>query len=180
MPYSNQVASTQTTNIVPVQAVFNSAGVCLGLIGPGGTYFSPPLTGDVINGATINNSSIGTTTPAAGSFTNISAAGNLLISTTLPTLGSGWGTGATITATSTAGFKITVGTGGASVGTINFPAAQNGWVVTAWDVTSGSTYFLQQTAVSTTSATVSAFGITTGTTATVPAGDTILVMAIAF
>ena len=52
---TNQVASTSTTNIVPVQAVFNSAGQCLGLIGPGGTYFSPPLTGDTINGATINN-----------------------------------------------------------------------------------------------------------------------------
>ena len=44
MTTSNQVASTSTQNIVPVQAAFNTAGTCLGLIGPGGAYFSPPTT----------------------------------------------------------------------------------------------------------------------------------------
>ena len=79
MTTSNQVASTQTVNIVPVQAVFNSAGVCLGLVGPGGNYFSPPLTAEVITGATIDSSIIGGTTPAAGSFTTLSATGHVTL-----------------------------------------------------------------------------------------------------
>ena len=40
---SNQVASTSTSNIVPVQAEFAADGSCLGLVGPGGAYFSPPI-----------------------------------------------------------------------------------------------------------------------------------------
>lgn len=52
MPSTNQVASTSTTNIVPVQAVFNAAGECLGLIGPGGEYFSPPFTQTYFTGST--------------------------------------------------------------------------------------------------------------------------------
>lgn len=40
---SNQVASTVTTNIVPVQGLFDANGVCLGLVGPGGEIFYPPL-----------------------------------------------------------------------------------------------------------------------------------------
>ena len=43
MTTSNQVASTQTTNIVPVQGVFNSNNECLGLVGPGDQYFYPPV-----------------------------------------------------------------------------------------------------------------------------------------
>ena len=50
---SNQVASTSTQNIVPVQAAFNTAVQCLGLVGPGGAYFSPPLTGDIVNPITL-------------------------------------------------------------------------------------------------------------------------------
>lgn len=47
---SNQVASTSTQNIVPVQAEFDTNGNCLGLVGPGGQYFSPPVDfGDVSN-----------------------------------------------------------------------------------------------------------------------------------
>lgn len=41
---SNQVASTSTNNIVPVQGLFDSNGNCISLIGPGGEYFSPPVT----------------------------------------------------------------------------------------------------------------------------------------
>ena len=47
---SNQTASTVTTNIVPVQGLFDADGNCISLIGPGGEYFSPPVTfGDVTN-----------------------------------------------------------------------------------------------------------------------------------
>lgn len=54
----NQVASTTTQNIVPVQAAFNSSGDCLGLVGPGGAYFSPPLTSNAISDSTISDSTI--------------------------------------------------------------------------------------------------------------------------
>jgi len=70
---TNQVASTVTVQNVPVQAQFNDAGVCLGLVGPAGVFFSPPLTNDTINGATINSSTVGLTTPAAVTGTNIYA-----------------------------------------------------------------------------------------------------------
>lgn len=43
MTTSNQVASTQTLNIVPVQGVFNPDGSCVALVGPGGEYFYPPV-----------------------------------------------------------------------------------------------------------------------------------------
>ena len=179
----NQVASTSTQNIVPVQAAFNTAGVCLGLVGPGGAYFSPPLTNDVITGATIDNSVIGGTTPAAVNATTLSASGNVSvagkvhISATAPTIASGFGTAPTITAFNTSAFKIVVGTGGAANGVITFPAAPNGWVAYAQDVTSGTSLFLQQTASSTTSVTLTSFSITLGVAANMTAGDVILVMA---
>ena len=71
MSSTNSVAYTSSTNLVPVQAEFNSAGVCVGLVGPGGAYFSPPLTNDTITGATIDNSVIGGTTPAAVTGTTV-------------------------------------------------------------------------------------------------------------
>ena len=71
MSSANSVAYTSSTNLVPVQAEFNSAGVCVGLVGPGGAYFSPPLTNDTITGATIDSSVIGGTTAAAITGTTI-------------------------------------------------------------------------------------------------------------
>lgn len=88
MSSTNSVAYTSSTNLVPVQAEFNSAGACVGLVGPGGAYFSPPLTNDTITGATIDNSVIGGTTPAAVTGTNVYATGEL-----------GYGTGAQGTVT---------------------------------------------------------------------------------
>ena len=75
MTTSNQVASTVTVQNVPVQAQFNSAGQCLGLVGPGGQFFSPPLTGNFVNPTTL-------------------AIGNSLVATAavLPTITSGFGT----------------------------------------------------------------------------------------
>ena len=62
---TNQTAKTITTNIVPVQAIFDVNGVCVGLVGPGGEFFSPPLSSDVISNATITNSTINSTTIGA-------------------------------------------------------------------------------------------------------------------
>jgi hypothetical protein len=72
MSSANSVASTSSTNIVPVQAEFNSAGVCVGLVGPGGAYFSPPLTG-----STIDNTVIGGTTAAAVTGTTVLASSEI-------------------------------------------------------------------------------------------------------
>jgi hypothetical protein len=72
MSSANSVANTSSTNIVPVQAEFNSAGVCVGLVGPGGAYFSPPITS-----TTIDNTVIGGTTPAAVTGTNVYASAEL-------------------------------------------------------------------------------------------------------
>ena len=77
MSSANSVAYTSSTNLVPVQAEFNSAGVCVGLVGPGGAYFSPPLSNDTITGATIDNSVIGGTTAAAITGTTIYSSSEL-------------------------------------------------------------------------------------------------------
>jgi len=160
---SNQVASTVTVQTVPVQAQFNTAGVCLGLVGPGGTFFSPPLTGDTINPSVFQ------------------MGGNLIAtSTALPTIGSGFGTSPTITATNTMVFKVVVGTGGAASGSITLPTAVNGWFAFAADVTNGSTLFLQLTASSATSVTFTSYSVTTGAAANMSAGDVILINALAY
>jgi len=163
MANSNQVASTVTVQTVPVQAQFNTAGVCLGLVGPGGAFFSPPLTGDTINPAVFQ------------------MGGNLIAtSSTLPSLGTGWGTNPTISASNTLAFKVTVGTGGAANGSITLPTATNGWIAFAADVTNGSTLFLQLTASSTTSVTFTSYSVTTGAAANMSAGDTVLVNCFAY
>jgi hypothetical protein len=159
----NQVASTSTTNIVPVQAVFNSAGQCLGLVGPGGTYFSPPLTGDTINPSVFQ------------------MGGNLIAtSNILPTIASGFGTSPTITAVSTFCFKIVVGSGGAANGTITLPTAPNGWLAFAADVTNGNSLFLQLTGSTTTSVTFTSYSVTTGAATNMSASDVVLVNCIAY
>jgi len=162
MSSTNQVANTSTTQIVPVQATFNSAGVCTGLIGPGGQVFSPPLSGNAENPSTL------------------SMGGNLIATTTLPTISSGFGTSPTISAVNTFVFKIVVGTGGAANGTITLPTATNGWLAFAADVTSGSTLFLQLTGSTTTSVTFTSFSVTTGAASPMSAGDVILVNALAY
>lgn len=161
MAGTNQVANTSTNNIVPVQGSFNAAGVSTGLVGPGGVIFSPPLSGNTENPSTL------------------SCNGNLVMTAIAPTIASGFGTGPTITGVHTAAFKVTVGSGGAANGVITFPTAPNGWIVYAQDVTTAS-IFLQQTASSTTSATLTSYSITTGLAANMTAGDSILVIAIAY
>jgi hypothetical protein len=154
MSSTNQVASTTATNIVPVQAVFNSDGECLGLIGQG-AYFSPPLSYLQMGGV------------------NVAEA-------IAPVLGTGWGTGATITGVNTLAFKIVVGSEGADGGTITLPEANNGWIVFAQDITGAADVYLLQTASTATSVEVTSFGMTTGTPSPMSAGDVILINAFAF
>jgi len=163
------VASTVSTNIVPVQGQFDANGNCLGLIGPGGVAFYPPLAGDNATVSTIN------------ATTQYQIAGKMISSATTPTIAAGFGGNATITATSTASFKVVVGSSATSnSGTLTFPAAPNGWVVIGNDITQASNVYLQQSASNATSATLLAFSNTTGGAANLTAGDVILFTATAY
>lgn len=74
---SNNTAVTQTTNIVPVQGVFapEPSFALQYFVGPAGTPFLPPadpnISGASITNSTINNTTIGATSPSTGNFTNI-------------------------------------------------------------------------------------------------------------
>jgi len=71
-------AVTQTTNIVPVQGVFapEPTFALQYFVGPAGTPFYAPLDpnidGATITNSTINSTTIGATSPSTGIFTNIS------------------------------------------------------------------------------------------------------------
>lgn len=75
---SNQTAVTQTTNIVPVQGIFQPEPTydIITFIGPAGTPFyapvNPLLDGVTITNSTINSSVIGGLVPVAAFFTNVS------------------------------------------------------------------------------------------------------------
>lgn len=75
---SNSTAVTQTTNIVPVQGVFDPEPTFAiqYFVGPAGTPFyapiGPTIDGVAITNCTINSTTIGATTPSTGNFTNIS------------------------------------------------------------------------------------------------------------
>ena len=151
------VASSSVINLLPVQAEYDANGNCLGLYGQGGNALYAPYNAS-----------------------SLSIGSNLVASTTLPTISSGFGTGSTILANSTFCFKIVVGTGGAANGTITLPTAPNGWLAFAADVTSGSTLFLQLTGSTATSVTFTSYSVTTGAAANMSAGDVVLVNCIAY
>ena len=92
----------------------------------------------------------------------------------LPTL-SGFGTGATVVSVNGGkAFKVTVGTSPSTTGTITFPTSDNGWVVSVRNITSGATLYVEQSAFTTTSATVTSYNRTTGVATAFSAGDVLL------
>jgi hypothetical protein len=151
------VANSSVVNLLPVQAQYDANGNCTGLIGQGGNSLLAPYNASTLS---LNN--------------------NLLASSTLPTVSSGFGTGPTVLASSTFVFKVVVGTGGAASGTITLPTAPNGWLAFAADVTNGNTLFLQLTGSTATSVTFTSYSVTTGAAANMSAGDVILINAIAY
>jgi len=68
---SNSIANSSTMNLLPVQAYFNADGTFNTFVGQGQPFTVP--ASNIINGATINNSSIGATTPSTGAFTSLSS-----------------------------------------------------------------------------------------------------------
>ena len=151
------VASSSVINLLPVQAEYDANGNCLGLYGQGGNALYAPYNAS-----------------------SLSIGNNLVVSTTLPTVSSGFGTSPTVLANNTFCFKVTVGTGGAANGTISLPTAPNGWLAFAADVTSGSSLFLQLTGSTATSVTFTSYSVTTGLAANMSAGDVVLVNCIAY
>jgi hypothetical protein len=74
------------------------------------------------------------------SFKDIDISSNLLISATAPSVSSGFGTGASVTASNgTAAFRINVGTSNTGTGIIGLPTATTGWNCYATDITTTST-----------------------------------------
>jgi len=151
------VANSSVINLLPVQAEYDANGNCLGIFGQGGNILYAPYNASAL--------SIGN---------------NLVASSTLPTISSGFGTGPTVTASNTFCFKIVVGTGGAGSGTVTLPTAPNGWLAFAADVTNGNSLFLQLTGSTATSVTFTSYSVTTGAAANMSAGDVVLVNCIAY
>ena len=151
------VASSSVINLLPVQAEYDANNNCLGLYGQGGNALYAPYNAS-----------------------SLSIGNNLVVSTTLPTVSSGFGTSPTVLANNTFCFKVTVGTGGAANGTISLPTAPNGWLAFAADVTSGSSLFLQLTGSTATSVTFTSYSVTTGLATNMSAGDVVLINCIAY
>lgn len=132
----------------------------------------------------LNSTPIGQITPAPGAFTTgtfttgtfavVDAAtvkagelklnGNLFVSTTEPTIVSGFGDSPSVNhSNGSASFTVLVsGTGGSSRGVIGMPKAKNGWACSAADVSAPDRSMTQQTGSSPTSVTLTNYIRTTG------------------
>ena len=95
---------------------------------------------------------------------------------TLPTVTSGFGgTGVQVLGSQTGIFRVIFGGTAGNSGVFTFPfAAPNGWLVQGYDITNGTMLFLQQTAYTTTTATMNSYSITTGAPANMSSGDTLV------
>lgn len=118
------------------------------------------------------------TTPASGTTNWLNIENAIRASTTAPTVSSGFGTSPTIPAgTTSAGFQVNVGTGGAaSSGVIAFAtAAPNGWACHAVDGTNAATANTVATPTSTTTMTLTNYSRTTGALTAWAASDVLTV-----
>ena len=115
-------------------------------------------------------------------YTNATTVGPInILSTTAPTITGHFNTsGDSISSpTSTAGFTVTVGTGAAgNTGTIGLPTATTGWNCFAANMNRGA--YIQQTATSTSSCTLTNYGTTVGTPVNWTNSDVLHVSAFAY
>jgi len=95
---------------------------------------------------------------------------------TLPTVSSGFGgSNAQVLGNQIGIFRVIFGSTAGNTGTFTFPfSAPNGWLVQGYDITNGTTLFLQQVAYTTTTATMNSYSITTGALTNMSAGDTLI------
>lgn len=174
------VANSSVINLLPVQAEYDANGNCLGLYGQGGQQITAPLQATTL---TANSLTIANNAVAMGNLNingNTYIGGSLVFSNTSPTISAGFGTSPTITASNTVGFSVKVGTSPGTTGTISLPAAPNGWILTGWNITSSGTLYIQQTAYTTTSATITSLANNSGSATAFNANDVIILSAIPF
>lgn len=103
-------------------------------------------------------------TKAITAGTGYRLASTLMVSSTAPTIASGFCTSPTVpNANGTAAFTVNVGSACAgSTGVITMPTAATGWVCSAYNITTPATNVVNQTAGTTTSVTVTNYVRTTG------------------
>lgn len=133
-------------------------------------------TGNTVVGNSFSTGWNNATQPFVSGVTGNYVAGNIgdaLTGTGVPTISSGFGTGASVTQSNgAASFSINVGTGGtASSGVVGLPTAPHGWACSAADVTTPTGDLTQQTASSTNSATFTNYVRTTGVAGAWTASD---------
>lgn len=118
---------------------------------------------------------------AAGNMLNYANSQHLLMTTTAPTISSGFGTTPSITTpNSTAAFTINVGTGGtATSGVISLVAASNGWACFVTDETTPGANFTKQSGHTTNTVTFTNYN-SAGTATAWTASDILLVHCWAF
>jgi hypothetical protein len=80
---SNQVASTSSTNLLPVQAKYDSNGNCLGLFGQGGNEISCPINATTVTAEVIQATS--TIGYASGNFATVTQLNNKTTGVTINT-----------------------------------------------------------------------------------------------
>ena len=80
---SNQVASTNSTNFLPVQAKYDANGNCLGLYGQGGNQISCPINATTVTAANIQATS--TIGYASGNFATVTQLNNKTTGVTINT-----------------------------------------------------------------------------------------------
>jgi len=143
-----------------------------------------PLSGTV----SINiNGTVGATTPSTGAFTTAKVTtledggANLLVSSTAPTITSGFGTSPSIVANNTAAFQVIVGTGGTdSSGTIGFPNAPNGWSCSVSNITTSGAVQTIMSSASPNLITLKNINTTTGSAQAWNPGDKLNIQCTAF
>jgi len=109
------------------------------------------------------------------------SAGHLIISSTPPTITSGFGTSPSIVANNTAAFQVIVGTGGtASSGTIGFPNAPNGWSCSVSNITTSGAVQTIMSSASPNLITLKNINTTTGSAQAWNPGDKLNIQCTAF
>lgn len=114
--------------------------------------------------------------------TGIRLASTLMVSSTAPTIASGFCTSPTVpNANGTAAFTVNVGTGCAgSSGVITMPTAATGWVCSAINITNPATNVVAQSAGTTTSVTLTNYVRTTGVAGNFTASDVLRLQCTAY
>lgn len=109
-------------------------------------------------------------------------ASSLMISSTAPTIASGFCTSPTVpNSNGTAAFTVNVGTAcGASSGVITMPTAATGWVCSAINITNPATNVVAQSAGTTTSVTLTNYVRTTGVAGNFTASDVLRLQCTAY